>query len=361
MRWASYEDYLQTPEWQATRRAALERAGQRCQRCGSGEQLRVHHRTYVRLGAEEPDDLRVLCDQCHEAVHGIQGKRKSVTATEAFVGALEASDTPQVVRTGLASTDARLGGGLPRGYLTVLASAANVGKTILARQIAASQTHETGVVLTDLHTPQRDVIESLFARVSGIHHERPLRLVIGDPAAHAAVDAGAADLEARNLWLTPTAMTDIDDLEGEIALQCQLGDVALWIIDPCGELSARSRVGLPRLQELDHCVRRIGAIARGHNIAALLVTEVMPTREPIDPLRNEIAPVRWIPSTLTSTAGCGLVLRRDRDAYRLTVEFSRWSRDARDGTGSWETTSDLVLDRTHMRFAEILPPANGGA
>jgi hypothetical protein len=156
-------------------------------------------------------------------------------------------------------------------------------------------------------------------------------------------------------------MTDIDDLEGEIALQCQLGDVALWIIDPCGELSARSRVGLPRLQELDHCVRRIGAIARGHNIAALLVTEVMPTREPIDPLRNEIAPVRWIPSTLTSTAGCGLVLRRDRDAYRLTVEFSRWSRDARDGTGSWETTSDLVLDRTHMRFAEILPPANGGA
>lgn len=30
MRWASYEDYLQTPEWQATRRAALERVMQSC-------------------------------------------------------------------------------------------------------------------------------------------------------------------------------------------------------------------------------------------------------------------------------------------------------------------------------------------
>jgi len=361
VKWASYEDYLQTAEWQATRKAALERAGQRCQRCGSGEQLRVHHRTYVRLGAEEPDDLRVLCDRCHEAVHGIQGKRKSVSAIEALAHAVEVIDVPQHVSTGLRCTDARLGGGLPRGYLSVLGSDANVGKTTLARQIAASQIQNTGVVLTDLHTPQRDVIENLFSRISGLPHQRPLRLLGGRQDVQAVMDASVADMEARNLWLTPADMTDIDDLETEIGLQCELGDVSLWIIDHCAELSARSRLGSPRLQELDHCIRRLGAIARDRDIAVLLLAQVTPTRESLDPLRGEIAPVRWVPSTLTSTAGCGLVLRRDRERYRLTVEFSRWSPDSRDGTRSWETTTDLVFDAVHKRFSEKAPGQNGGA
>ncbi len=64
-----YRDYLQTPEWAERRRGALRRADHACQTCGAGGRLHVHHRTYERRGEEPPDDLIVLCEDCHLAVH----------------------------------------------------------------------------------------------------------------------------------------------------------------------------------------------------------------------------------------------------------------------------------------------------
>lgn len=70
----SYALYLATEHWQATRRAALEAGGWRCNRCGwcsrTPRGLEVHHRTYDRLGAEWPADLEVLCGDCHAGHHG---------------------------------------------------------------------------------------------------------------------------------------------------------------------------------------------------------------------------------------------------------------------------------------------------
>jgi 5-methylcytosine-specific restriction endonuclease McrA len=62
----TYAEYLETPHWRETRAAALARAGGRCQVCNSRESLEVHHNTYENLGQEEPEDLCVLCDECHE-------------------------------------------------------------------------------------------------------------------------------------------------------------------------------------------------------------------------------------------------------------------------------------------------------
>ena len=64
-----YRDYLQTPEWQEVRRAALERAGYRCQVCNAATPLDVHHRTYERRGHEHPSDVIALCRTCHELFH----------------------------------------------------------------------------------------------------------------------------------------------------------------------------------------------------------------------------------------------------------------------------------------------------
>jgi 5-methylcytosine-specific restriction endonuclease McrA len=61
-----YREYLQTPEWQATRKAALKRAWYRCQVCNDHKMpLYVHHRTYERRGHELPEDVFVLCASCH--------------------------------------------------------------------------------------------------------------------------------------------------------------------------------------------------------------------------------------------------------------------------------------------------------
>lgn len=64
-----YGEYLQSPAWRERRRAALLRSGSRCQICGATRALQVHHVTYVRVGEEFPDDLRVVCVECHVEIH----------------------------------------------------------------------------------------------------------------------------------------------------------------------------------------------------------------------------------------------------------------------------------------------------
>jgi len=64
-----YATYINSAEWRLKARAAKEQAGE-CALCTSTTSLEVHHRTYVRLGREHPNDLIVLCHRCHARHHG---------------------------------------------------------------------------------------------------------------------------------------------------------------------------------------------------------------------------------------------------------------------------------------------------
>ena len=65
-----YEEYLLTPEWQATRKRILKRDNYQCQGCHTKHAtLNVHHYTYERLGCELDTDLVTLCVDCHEELH----------------------------------------------------------------------------------------------------------------------------------------------------------------------------------------------------------------------------------------------------------------------------------------------------
>lgn len=66
-----YHAYLETPEWKERRRMALLAGQHRCNRCRSTAPLHVHHRTYAHVGDEWPEDLEVLCADCHRAEHGL--------------------------------------------------------------------------------------------------------------------------------------------------------------------------------------------------------------------------------------------------------------------------------------------------
>lgn len=66
----TYHEYLLTHAWQEKRKAALLAADNRCQVCNSPDMLEVHHRTYERVGHEEPSDLTVLCASCHGIYSG---------------------------------------------------------------------------------------------------------------------------------------------------------------------------------------------------------------------------------------------------------------------------------------------------
>lgn len=66
----TYAAYLHSAHWKQTRHEALQRAGYKCQACSTKEEiLDVHHNSYERLGAEEPQDLIVLCRTCHGRIH----------------------------------------------------------------------------------------------------------------------------------------------------------------------------------------------------------------------------------------------------------------------------------------------------
>jgi len=70
LRTMPYSLYLKTPEWQATRVAALKRARYACQLCKHiNTTLDVHHNTYDRRGHELASDLLVVCRGCHEKHH----------------------------------------------------------------------------------------------------------------------------------------------------------------------------------------------------------------------------------------------------------------------------------------------------
>lgn len=64
-----YVDYLKSKYWRSFRKGAIDRAGKRCQTCNTEGGLDVHHRTYERLGCEDPRDVVVLCRDCHEIFH----------------------------------------------------------------------------------------------------------------------------------------------------------------------------------------------------------------------------------------------------------------------------------------------------
>jgi hypothetical protein len=71
-----YREYLLSPEWATIRAGALRRASHRCQACTRSRALHVHHRRYPERGREKPDDLIVLCEGCHLAVHIHGGSHK---------------------------------------------------------------------------------------------------------------------------------------------------------------------------------------------------------------------------------------------------------------------------------------------
>lgn len=66
---ATYYEYIKSPKWRERAEEAKARAGNRCQVCNRSRaevQLDAHHRTYERLGNELPEDITILCRDCHQ-------------------------------------------------------------------------------------------------------------------------------------------------------------------------------------------------------------------------------------------------------------------------------------------------------
>lgn len=59
----------------------MRRARFRCESCGRGGRLDIHHLTYANVPNELPEDLQALCRSCHDAADAI---REQDSAIETF-------------------------------------------------------------------------------------------------------------------------------------------------------------------------------------------------------------------------------------------------------------------------------------
>jgi 5-methylcytosine-specific restriction endonuclease McrA len=74
-----YADYLRSPAWKDKRAKVLKRANGLCEGCGEKTAAQVHHLRYPQacwpgspewLAQEKLFDLRAICRDCHQDVHG---------------------------------------------------------------------------------------------------------------------------------------------------------------------------------------------------------------------------------------------------------------------------------------------------
>lgn len=83
-----YNEYIKSPEWREKAEEAKARTGNRCQVCNRSRaevQLDAHHRTYQRLGNELPEDITVLCRECHQLYEDTK-KAAAIIAAEVPTG-----------------------------------------------------------------------------------------------------------------------------------------------------------------------------------------------------------------------------------------------------------------------------------
>jgi 5-methylcytosine-specific restriction endonuclease McrA len=81
--WRKYNRYLNSRDWQRTRKAALKRDRYRCQKCGTrGDRrnpLQANHlsyKAYNATGRTPLGDLETLCRRCHQKVTGRRFKKR---------------------------------------------------------------------------------------------------------------------------------------------------------------------------------------------------------------------------------------------------------------------------------------------
>ena len=69
----TYDEQLKDRRWWLTRKVILIRDDYRCTRCGSPNNLQVHHEYYIsgNMAWEYPfEALTTLCGYCHTITHG---------------------------------------------------------------------------------------------------------------------------------------------------------------------------------------------------------------------------------------------------------------------------------------------------
>lgn len=77
-----YKRYLNTKKWKDKRIELFNIRGEKCEKCGSKNDLHIHHLTYENIFNEKLEDLQILCKFCHKAEHNGRFNKKKDKKTQ---------------------------------------------------------------------------------------------------------------------------------------------------------------------------------------------------------------------------------------------------------------------------------------
>ena len=62
--------HINSAHWKVLKLSIIAKRGMSCERCGQHKMsVDLHHLTYVRFGRELPEDVKLLCRDCHKLMH----------------------------------------------------------------------------------------------------------------------------------------------------------------------------------------------------------------------------------------------------------------------------------------------------
>lgn len=182
-----YDEYIQSEFWAIKVKAAKRSANYRCQICNRSEEETIldgHHRTYERLGKELPQDITILCRDCHELYtrhsrlakfgHASIVKQKSPypikTVIKDLLGSV-ADGKSQALLSGFTMLD-KLTGGISRSQLVVVTGRPSMGKSAFLNSLVLNVTteHSTRVAYFSLQSAAAQVTRCLLSMATGINH-----------------------------------------------------------------------------------------------------------------------------------------------------------------------------------------------
>ena len=80
-----HRKYINSHIWRLRKQKFFDLFGKKCKRCGSEENINLHHNNYSRMGKEKDKDLMSLCQNCHTEFHKIYGTKSLKKNTLLFI------------------------------------------------------------------------------------------------------------------------------------------------------------------------------------------------------------------------------------------------------------------------------------
>lgn len=69
VRFMTYSEYIVSPEWRDRVTRYKSEKDWTCEECGATENITGHHKHYLNLGNELPENIEILCWPCHKKKH----------------------------------------------------------------------------------------------------------------------------------------------------------------------------------------------------------------------------------------------------------------------------------------------------